>query len=165
MRNELEVMKYKEELRVESLEVLEKKSKSLDSSICRKKKMEFDVEEMNNLLEEKRIIREVIIEKKEIKVVIYERSLEDIEVMNYEEVMKGIKNIDSLLCIELGKNDNFRNDEKVEKCKKVREWLIDRKNIVSGSSLGKVNISDVMRKIEDIKDLEELKEWLVEISK
>jgi hypothetical protein len=120
---------------------------------------------MELILEKERIVREVIIEKTERKNFIYERSKEEIDCMNMEEVMKGIKNIDSILCIENGKEDKFKNLEKIEKCNMVRGWLIERKEIVSGSSLGKVNISDVLRKIEDCKNLEDLKVWLEEKSK
>lgn len=164
MMNEREILKMKEELRKESIEVLERKIQSLQSLKCRWKKIENKKNEMEELLVKERIVKEVIIEKKEIKVVIYERNMEDILVMNYEEVMKGIKNIDSILCIEKSKNDEYRNDEKIEKCNRVREWLINRKNVVSGNSLGKISVSDVLRKIEDVKDLEELRIWLVEKS-
>lgn len=162
---DVEVMEIKEDLRKWGMEELEKKSKSLDSLICRKKKMEYDVEEMNKLLEMKRIVKEVIIEKKEKKVVIYERSEEEIKVMNIEEVLKGLKNVDSIKCLELGKKSELVSKEKLEKLDKVREWLVNRKNEVSGNSLGKISISDVLRKIEDCKDLEELKIWLEEKSK
>ena len=119
---------------------------------------------MEKLLIDERIIKEVIIEKKEIKVVIYERSIEEVNCMNYEEVVKGIKNIDSILCIEKNKGDKWRNEEKIEKCGKVRKWLVDRKEIVSGNNLGKVSVIDVLRKLEDIKDIEELRNWLIEKS-
>lgn len=160
-----EVLEMKEELRKYSLEDLTKKVKSLQSVKCRYGKIEKKKSEMELILEKERIVREVIIEKTERKNFIYERSKEEIDCMNMEEVMKGIKNIDSILCIENGKEDKFKNLEKIEKCNMVRGWLIERKEIVSGSSLGKVNISDVLRKIEDCKNLEDLKVWLEEKSK
>jgi hypothetical protein len=163
--DEKEVLKVKEELRKLSLEELRKSGKNYDSLICRRKKMEFDVDEMDYLLLMKRMIREVIIEKEEKKSVIYERLEAEIKVMNIEEVMKGIKNVDSIKCIELSKKEEMRSKEKLDKLEVVREWLLKRKEEISGNSLGKVNISDVLRKIEDCKDLEELKNWLVEKSK
>lgn len=164
MISEKEILGMKEELRKEKIEVLERKIQSLQSLKCRWKKIENKKEEMEDLLVRERIVKEVIMEKKEVKVVIYERSMEEIMVMNYEEVMKGIKNIDSILCIEKSKNDEYRNDEKIEKCNVVREWLVNRKNVVSGNSLGKISISDVLRKIEDCKELEDIRVWLVEKS-
>jgi hypothetical protein len=164
MLNEKEIMDMKEVLRSESMEELDKRIKSLQSMKCRLKKIESKKDEMEEVLIKERIVREVIIEKKEIKVVIYERSIEDIGSMNYEEVMKGIKNIDSILCIENSKDKEFKNMDKIGKCIKVREWLISRKKVVSGSELGKVNISDIYRKLEDIKDIDELKKWLIEKS-
>lgn len=160
-----EIEALKEELRTWTMEDLEKKSKSYDSLICRKKKMEYDPLEMEDLVLKKRIIREVIIEKKEVKAVIYERSEDEIMVMNIEEVMKGIKNVDSIKCIELAKKDEMQDKSKLEKLETVRTWLLNRKEEVSGNSLGKVSILDVLRKIEDCKTLEDLTEWLLEKSK
>ena len=156
-----EVLEMKKVLRSWSLVDLEKKIKSFQSLKCRYGKIEKKKKEMEDVLEKERIVREIIIEKKEKKVVLYERSKEEISVLNIEEVMRGIKNIDSILCIEKGKEEKFRNDEKLEKCGIVREWLVERKEEVNGNSLGNVKVSDVVRKIEDCKDLEELKEWLM----
>ena len=158
-----EVIEMKKELRLLDVESLRKlKRSSVDSKVCRLKKTEYDVNKMNELLEKGRIIVEVINEKVEKKVVIYEREEEEIKVMNYEEVMKGIKNVDSLRCIEGGKNEKFKDLKKIEKLEKVREWLLDRKKEVEGNKNGNIKISDIVRKIEDIKDIEELKKWLLE---
>jgi len=158
-----EVIEMKKELRLMDVESLRKlKRSSVDSKVCRLKKTEYDVNKMNELLEKGRIIVEVISEKVERKVVIYEREEEEIKVMNYEEVMKGIKNVDSLRCIEGGKNEKFKDLKKIEKLEKVREWLLDRKKEVEGNKNGNIKISDIVRKIEDIKDIEELKKWLLE---
>lgn len=160
MMNEKEVIEMKEELRKEELIDLEKRVKSLDSKICRLKKMEYDSNKMKEFLEERRIYREVVIEKKEKKVVIYDREKSEIDSMSFEEVVRGIRNVDSIKCIELGKNEKFRSIEKLEKLEKVREWLIDRKGVVDGNSMGKVKVSDVMRVLEDIESIEDLKKWL-----
>lgn len=164
MYNEKEIEEIKVELRKENIEVLERKIKSLQSLKCRWKKIENKKDDMEKLLIDERIIKEVIIEKKEIKVVIYERSYEEISCMNYEEVMKGIKNIDSILCIERSKGDEWRNEEKIEKCGVVREWLVSRKEIVSGNNLGKISVIDILRKLEDVGSVNELKDWLIEKS-
>lgn len=162
MMKKEEVMKMKEDLRKESILDLEKKMKVFGSKKCRMKKIEYNVKDMEKLLEEERICREVIIEKKEKKVYIYERSEEDIKNMNIEEVMKGIKNIDSLMCIEKGMREEVINYEKLEKCKKVRGWLVERKKIVSGSELGKINVSDLLRKLEDLESVEDVRNWILE---
>lgn len=158
-----EIIEMKKELRLLDVESLRKlKRSSVDSKVCRLKKTEYDVNKMNELVKKGRIIVEVINEKVEKKVVIYEREEEEIKVMNYEEVMKGIKNVDSLRCIEGGKNEKFKDLKKIEKLEKVREWLLDRKKEVEGNKNGNIKISDIVRKIEDIKDIEELKKWLLE---
>lgn len=165
MMNVKEIEKMKNDLRKKDVVELEKLMKNYSSKKCRLKKIEYDVKEMEELLENERICREVIIEKKEKKSVIYERLEEEIKVMNIEEVMKGIKNVDSLRCIENGKRDEFKDKSKIEKMEKVREWLLERKKEVEGNSNGSIKISDVIRKIEDVKSLEELKSWLEEKSK
>lgn len=156
-----EILEMKEELRSWSIEDLEKKIKSFQSLKSRYGKIEKKKSELEGVLIKERIVREVIIEKKEKKVVIYERLKDEIMVMNIEEVMRGLKNIDSILCIEKGKELKFRNLEKISKCDIVRVWLVERKLEVSGNSLGNVKISDVLRKIEDCNDLSELVEWLL----
>jgi hypothetical protein len=155
-----EINEMKEELRKWNMEDLEKKIKSLQSLKCRLKKIEKRKKEMEDVLEKERIIREVIIEKSEKKVSIYEREEEEIKVMNVEEVLRGIKNIDSILCIE--KSKDKMNEEKIEKCNKVRVWLVERKEEVEGNNKGNVKISDVLRKMEDCKSLEDLKIWLLD---
>lgn len=154
-----DIERIKEELRSWDLVDLKKKLGSLSSRKCRLKKIERKKVEMLDVLENERIVREVINEKSEKKLSIYERDREDINCMSYEEVMKGIKNVDSIKCIELSK-DNV-NDEKLDKLEKVRVWLVDRKKEVEGSSRGMIRISDIVRKLEDIKNVEELKEWLL----
>lgn len=154
-----DIERMKEELISWDLVDLKKKLGSLSSRKCRLKKIERKKVEMLDVLENERIVREVINEKSEKKLSIYERDREDINCMSYEEVMKGIKNVDSIKCIELSK-DNV-NDEKLDKLEKVRVWLVDRKKEVEGSSKGMIRISDIVRKLEDIKNVEELKEWLL----
>lgn len=156
-----EIEAMKEELRSWELVALEKKLRSFQSKVCRLKKIEKRKKEMIECLEKERIIKEVIIEKKEKKVSIYEREKDEIMCMDIEEVMRGIKNVDSIKCIELSKDDDKIDKEKLKKLEVVREWLIDRKEEVKGSSKGLINVSDVVRKLEDIESIEELKEWLL----
>lgn len=165
MLSKKEILEVKEDLRNWELVDLEKKIKSLQSLKSRYGKIEKKKKEMEDILIKERIVREVIIEKKEKKVFIYERLENEIMVMSIEEVMRGIKNIDSILCIERSKELEFQDKEKMVKCDNVREWLVNRKLEVSGNSSGKVNVSDVLRKIEDVESIEDLKEWLVEKSK
>lgn len=155
-----EVLKLKEDYRKVDVVELEKKIRSISSMKCRYRKMENKLEEMERLVVEERIIREILNEGKEKKVVIYERRKDEIDCMSYEEVFKGIKNIDSILCIERSKEDKYKDENKIRKCDEVREWLVERRNVVSGNNLGLVKISDVLRKMEDVSSLDELKEWL-----
>lgn len=163
--NEVEYMEYKEELRKDNVEELRRKKKSVDSSICRLRKREYKKDEMDCLLIKGRGIVEVISEKLERKNVWYERSEDDIKILCYEEVVKGMNSLYSILCIERGKLGKFRNDEKIVKCEKVMEYLKERKKEVEGNRNGVVKVDDIMRKLEDIKDIEDLKKWLVEKSK
>lgn len=160
-----EIESMKVELRSWELVDLEKKLRSFQSKVCRLKKIEKRKKEMMECLEKERIIKEVIIEKKEKKVSIYEREKEEIMIMDIEEIMKGIKNVDSIKCIELSKDDDKIDKKKLSKLEVVRKWLVERKEEIKGSSKGLINVSDVIRKLEDIESMEELKKWLLEKSK
>ena len=161
MRNEKEIKVLKEELRKCEVVELEKKIKSLQSMKCRLRKMDNNVDKMNDILEEERIYREVVNEKKERKLFIYERNEDDIFSMSYEEVMKGIKNCDSIKCLELSKNEEFMDNDKLVKVEKIREWLIERKKEVSKLDAGLIRISDVINMLDMVSSLKDLKEWLL----
>lgn len=115
---------------------------------------------MQDLLEQEQVLKEVRSYFEPPKKFVTEYTKEDVEILNYEEVLKALKNIQS-------KKSNAQydeNEQEYEKALKIEEMLLEHKEKVQPINDYVVRKSQVNNLIEHFKNQDEKvsKEYIVE---